>query len=88
MDKSRIIKLVIAWLIILFIPLIASLSSSKINWKFIDFVLMGILLFIAFGLFEFARIKLKSKVKKNLAWLLIFMLFVCVWVELAVGFFR
>lgn len=88
MDKSRIIKLVIAWLIILFIPLIASLSSSEINWKFIDFVLMGILLFIAFGLFEFARIKLKSKVKKNLAWLLIFMLFVCVWVELAVGFFR
>ena len=88
MAKSRIIKLVIAWLIILFIPLIASLSSSKINWKFIDFVLMGILLFIAFGLFEFARIKLKSKVKKNLAWLLIFMLFVCVWVELAVGFFR
>ena len=88
MDKSRIIKLVIAWLIILFIPLIASLSSSEINWKFIDFVLMGILLFIAFGLFEFARIKLKSKVKKNLAWLLIFMLFVCVCVELAVGFFR
>ncbi len=88
MDKSRIIKLVIAWFILLFIPFIASQSSSEVNWNFGDFVVMGVLLLIAFGLFEYARIKLKSKVKKYLAWFFIVLLFVCVWIELAVGFFR
>lgn len=88
MDKSRIIKLVIAWFILLFIPFIASQSSSVVNWNFGDFVVMGVLLLIAFGLFEYARIKLKSKVKKYLAWFFIVILFVCVWIELAVGFFR
>jgi uncharacterized membrane protein len=88
MDKSRIIKLVIAWFILLFIPFIASQSSSEVNWNFGDFVVMGVLLLIAFGLFEYARIKLKSKVKKYLAWFFIVILFICVWIELAVGFFR
>ena len=88
MEKSRLVKLVISWLIILFIPFIASQSSSEINWKFGDFIVMGLLLLIAFGLFEYARIKLKSKVKKYLAWFFIVILFVCVWIELAVGFFR
>ena len=88
MEKSRLIKLVISWLIILFIPFVASQSSSEVNWKFGDFVVMGVLLLVAFGLFEYARIKLKSKAKKYLAWFLIFILFICVWIELAVGFFR
>ncbi len=88
MEKSRIIKLIIAWFILLFIPFIASQSSSEVNWNFGDFVVMGVLLLIAFGLFEYARIKLKSKVKKYLAWFFIVLLFVCVWIELAVGFFR
>ena len=88
MDKSRIIKLVIAWFILLFIPFIASQSSSEVNWNFGDFVVMGVLLLITFGLFEYARIKLKSKVKKYLAWFFIVILFICVWIELAVGFFR
>ncbi len=88
MEKSRIIKLIIAWFILLFIPFIASQSSSEVNWNFGDFVVMGVLLLIAFGLFEYARIKLKSKVKKYLAWFFIVILFICVWIELAVGFFR
>ena len=74
-------------LFLLLIPLIGMMFTDEINWSLSDFIVMGFLL-ILLGL----GIHLVSTRTKNLKVrifyiLIVFLLFLLIWAELAVGIF-
>ena len=74
-------------LLLLLIPFIGTLFSSDVNWDIFDFIVMGCLL-ILFGTgLRLVRTKTRSSKTRILGIFLLTLLFLAVWVELAVGFF-
>jgi hypothetical protein len=74
-------------LFLLLIPLIGMIFTDEINWSLFDFIIMGFLL-IGLGM----GIHLVSTRTKNLKVrifyiLIVFLLFLLIWAELAVGIF-
>ena len=74
-------------LFLLLIPLIGMMFTDEINWSLSDFIVMGFLL-ILLGL----GIHLVSTRTKNLKFRILYILIVCllfllIWAELAVGIF-
>ena len=74
-------------LFILLIPLIGMMFTDEINWTLSDFIIMGFLLLI-FGM----GIDLINTRTKNLKFRILYILIVCImfmllWAELAVGIF-
>lgn len=74
-------------LFLLLIPLIGMMFTDEINWGLFDFIVMGFLLLI-FGM----GIHLVSTRTKNLKVRILYILIVClvfmlIWAELAVGIF-
>jgi hypothetical protein len=74
-------------LFLLLIPLIGMMFTDEINWTLSDFIIMGFLL-LGFGI----GIDLISTRTKNLKFRILYILIVCVlfmliWAELAVGIF-
>ena len=74
-------------LLFLLLPLIGTFVSDEINWSFFDFIIMGILILsLSFGIKQV----LKSTKNTNYRILIIgiiLIVFLLVWVELAVGIF-
>lgn len=72
---------------LLLIPLIGMLVTDDIHWSSFDFIIMGSLLF-CFGVgIELVNTRVK-RVKKRLLYLVILVLmFLLIWAELAVGIF-
>ena len=74
-------------LLLLLLPLIGMFVSNEVNWSFLDFIVMGILILsFSFG------IKQVLKTTKNIKYRiliigLILILFLLIWAELAVGIF-
>ena len=74
-------------LLMLLLPLIGMFFSNEINWSFFDFIIMGILILsMSFG------IKQVLKPTKNIKYRIliigvILIVFLLVWIELAVGIF-
>ena len=74
-------------LLLLLLPLIGMFVSNEVNWSFLDFIVMGILIIsLSFG------IKQVLKTTKNIKYRiliigLILILFLLIWAELAVGIF-
>ena len=74
-------------LLLLLLPLIGMFVSNEVNWSFLDFIVMGILILsLSFG------IKQVLKTTKNIKYRiliigLILILFLLIWAELAVGLF-
>ena len=74
-------------LLLLLLPLIGMFVSNEVNWSFLDFIVMGILILsLSFG------IKQVLKTTKNIKYRiliigLILILFLLIWAELAVGIF-
>jgi len=59
--------------------------SSEVNWSLIDFVVMGVfMLIIGLGI-EFIYKKVKNKNKRLIFISIILLIFLLIWVELAVG---
>ncbi|WP_210330750.1 hypothetical protein [Aliikangiella sp. G2MR2-5] len=92
-DKNSIIyhNKIFLWLALatggfLFVPLIATQYSNDVNWGPFDFLVMGILLFTSASLFILIARKISRKY-----WLIsgaiILVLFLWIYVELAVGLF-
>jgi hypothetical protein len=77
----------IASLSLLLIPLIAMQFSDQVNWSPGDFVVMGLLLLsVGFGMSFFLR--RTASAQKRFAYILILLLvFLLIWAELAVGIF-
>lgn len=91
--KKSIIRPVVVTILILLIPLVLQLTigtgvdGQGFNWKLGDFVVMGILLFGTGLVFEFAAKKLNNRTHRLIAFVIIVIVFLLIWAELAVGVF-
>ena len=84
--KGRFIALAAIVCLLLLVPLVAMLFTDEVNWGVADFVVMGLLLFGMGSLF----ILLSSRVQRRFrvpTGLLLAVLFLYLWAELAVGIF-
>ena len=84
---KRISILTFAPLALLLIPLIAMNYSDEVHWTLIDFAIMGVLLLVA-GMWTQRVVKrVKSFPRRATYIILVILLFLLVWAELAVGIF-
>jgi len=84
MNLHRILLITV---IILFIPLIAMQFTNDIAWTLSDFIIAGILLFSAGLIYQIATKKIKKQKHKIAIGILIGLILILIWAELAVGIF-
>ena len=85
--NRRLIVILAAVPTLLMIPLIAMQFSDEVNWSSLDFLVMGGLL-LAVGLsFELVMRKVRTLNNRLALLAIILIVFLLVWVELAVGIF-
>lgn len=82
---------VFAWIaaatfLILLIPLVAMQFTAEVTWDFLDFIVMGALLFGAGSVFVVAARRAPQKHWAAIGFVVAVVLF-CTWAELAVGIF-
>ena len=73
--------------IILLIPFFAMQFTNEVNWTLLDFVVAGVLLFSTGLLLEFLLRKIKRMKFRIPALFVLFIVFLLIWIELAVGIF-
>ena len=74
-------------LTILLFPLIRSIFSDQVDWGFLDFLIMGvILLFVGIAIAVVSQ-KIKTPRKRVFYIVVIMLMFFLLWAELAVGIF-
>lgn len=87
LHKNQLFVLAVT-VILLLIPLIGMQFTNEINWSTFDFILMGTLL-LGLGLTsELIFRKLKNKTYKLGLIVLLVIVFLLIWIELAVGIFN
>lgn len=86
--NRRLITILLAVPLILLIPLIAMQFSSEVNWSLLDFIVMGALLLGVGLLLEVVLRKVPKKNNRIALIAIIFILFLLIWAELAVGIFN
>jgi hypothetical protein len=69
------------------IPLFGSLFSNQVNWSLFDFIVMGFLLGLTGLSIHFIIEKLRNKTFKIVTIIFALIIFLMIWVELAVGVF-
>lgn len=74
-------------LLLLLIPLIAMQFSNEVNWSIMDFVIAGVLLFGTGLTIEFVLRKVKTRKNRILICGIILLLFLLLWIELAIDLF-
>ena len=80
-------KLLLIVVILLLIPLIAMQFTSEVNWKLFDFIFAGVLLFGTGLILIFGKIKIKNIKYRYLFYIVIMIVFLLIYSELAVGVF-
>jgi hypothetical protein len=81
------LKIPLACLSLLLIPMAAILISDEINWSIFDFLVMGVLLF-SFGIGINLILKNTKNPKNRIAFFtMLILIFSLIWIELAVGIF-
>jgi hypothetical protein len=74
-------------LLLLLFPLVGTLVSNEVNWSFFDFIVMGILILsLSFGIKQ-VLMTIKNTNYRILIIGIILLVFLLVWIELAVGIF-
>ena len=74
-------------LLLLLFPLVGTLVSNEVNWSFFDFIVMGILILsMSFGI-KHVVTTIKNTNYRILIIGMILLVFILIWVELAVGIF-
>lgn len=74
-------------LLLLLFPLVGTLVSNEVNWSFFDFIVMGILILsMSFGIKQVVMTT-KNTNYRVLIIGMILLVFILIWVELAVGIF-
>lgn len=74
-------------LFLLLFPLVGTLVSNEVNWSFFDFIVMGILILsMSFGIKQVVMTT-KNTNYRILIIGMILLVFILIWVELAVGIF-
>jgi hypothetical protein len=85
--NTRLEIILIIVIILLFIPFIAMQFTAEVSWRIADFVVMGVLL-LSTGLLSELAIRKVSKIKHRIVlYIVILVVFLIVWAELAVGVF-
>jgi len=69
------------------LPLVAMQFTNEVNWKLNDFLVAAVLLFTTGFVIDLIIFKVNSKSKRILMAILVFVFFVLIWMELAVGIF-
>ncbi len=87
MKNRRLKGIVLAVGILLLIPLVAMQFTNEVNWTFIDFVVMGVLLLGTGLLAELVMRKIRNKNYQIGIIAIILLGFFLIWAELAVGIF-
>lgn len=85
MQNKRLVRIVIAIITLLAIPLVAMQFTDEVNWSASDFIIMGIMLSVAGALFEIgARFSKNTPYRVGLA-TAVGTGFLLTWMNLAVG---
>jgi len=79
-------KRIIYTLILLTIPFLSNMYINDFNWSLVDFIIMGVLIFSFLSFNNFVRKKF-SGIKETLAIIIVVIVFILLWAELAVGIF-
>ena len=79
-------KRIIYTLILLTIPFLSNIYINDFNWSLVDFIIMGVLIFSFLSFINFIRKKF-SGIKEILAIIIVVIVFILLWAELAVGIF-
>ncbi|WP_218917218.1 permease prefix domain 2-containing transporter [Niabella ginsenosidivorans] len=87
LQNKRLILILVAVPTLLLIPLMAMQFSTGVDWKILDFVIMGVLLLGTGLLCEFVLRKVKSTKGRIIFCGIVLLAFLLVWAELAVGIF-
>ena len=88
LDKNTRLLLILATVpVLLLVPFIAMQFSTTVNWSLFDFIIMGVLLFLAGGMIEVVLRRVRSRDNRLVLLAIIVLLFLLVWAELAVGIF-
>lgn len=86
--KRNILFIVISAVLILLIPFVAMQVSDRVNWSLGDFIIVFILL-VGVGLvYELAVRRLRNKMIRYIVTTMTILVFLLIWVELAVGIFH
>ena len=82
-----LIKRVLSPLFLLLIPLFGTIFSNQVNWALFDFILMGILLGLLGLSIHFILERVQNKRVRIVPIIFVILIFLMIWVELAVGVF-
>jgi hypothetical protein len=85
--QNHLLRILIATVILLLIPLAAMQFNEEVNWRFNDFVVAGVLLFAAGLAYDLIVRKVQRGNRKIIATVLVAVAFLYIWAELAVGIF-
>lgn len=83
-DLSKLLFIVLG---ILAIPLIAMQFTEEVVWTIGDFIIAGLLLFSVGAIILFLRSLTLKRSQKNLLIIMVLIIFLLVWADLAVGLF-
>ena len=86
-QNKRLITILAVALSILSIPLIAMGFTNEVNWSTFDFLVVGILLIGTGLVLEFILRKIKTLRYRIILGIVLFVVLLMVWAELAVGIF-
>lgn len=86
-QNKRLIIILLAVPLLLLIPFIAMKVTDQVNWSPSDFLLMGVLLLSTGILCELVLRKVKKIEHRIILSVVILVLFLLLWAELAVGIF-
>ena len=87
MINLKLTKRVLAPLFLLLIPLFGNIFSNQVNWSLFDFIVMGVLLVLTGLSIHFILEKVRNKTFRIVPIILVLILFLMIWAELAVGVF-
>ena len=88
-QKSKRLKIILfGATTLLLIPLVAMQFTNEVKWGFFDFLVMGILLFGTGIICELILQKFKTIHQRIILCGISLILFLLIWVELAVGIFN
>lgn len=73
--------------LLLLIPFAAMQFTDEVNWTITDFLIAAGLLLVTGFIFDFILKKAKSRKQKTIFSLILLVIFLLIWAELAVGIF-
>lgn len=84
-QNTRILIILVSCVTLLLVPFIAMQFTHEVDWKISDFIVAGILLFGTGLMLELILRKIRAKKKRLLTSIILIILFLLIWAELAVG---